>query len=261
MSNGALAAIVVTLLICFGFPIALWVWLHKSAKRDGLSVAKAVLTGALGFFVPQLVIRATLLMLFGEKLYSAMGESMALYGLFLALTAGLFETAGRLLVFKFLLPKQYAWKTGLAAGIGHGGCESMLLIGMTYVNNLMIAMILRSGDASALAPEVRDVMLAVPPTDFLAAGVERLSTICFHVALSVLLLWFLRGGRTWAGFGAVTLLHTAVDYGAIMMQQAGGSVWMIEGALLAVAAVSVWFALSSKRLFGPGAAPTAAHTI
>ena len=58
------------------------------------------------------------------------------YCFVLALTAALFEVVARFGVAK-ILQKNINCEQGVAAGFGHGGIEAIVLIGMTYVNNLL----------------------------------------------------------------------------------------------------------------------------
>ena len=60
-------------------------------------------------------------------------------------TAGLFEETGRLVVMLLLLKAFHRLADGLAFGLGHGGLEAMLLVGLTYVSNLVLAVLMNTG--------------------------------------------------------------------------------------------------------------------
>lgn len=84
-------------------------------------------------------------------------------------------------------------------GVGHGGIEAILLVGLTCVSNLIIAGMINSGQIPMLLSisGVDDTtyqlamaqLMAVsttPSWQFLMAGVERISAIIFHISASYL---------------------------------------------------------------------------
>lgn len=78
---------VMSLLIIFGFPLALVIWFYKKEKISLI----AVLVGALVFLVNQLLVRIPLLnLLANTEIYRQMAENMVFIAFFLAFTAGLF---------------------------------------------------------------------------------------------------------------------------------------------------------------------------
>ena len=172
-------------------------------------------------------------------------DNTYLYVFLLALTAGLFETAGRLVVLKVALGKRLSFTTGLAAGAGHGAMESIGLIGLTYVNNLVISVMINAGFLSMMIPDeklaesVRQALTGTAPDLFLAAGLERVFTMVFHIAMSVLLCYFIMKRQSARGFGLVLFLHFAVDFAISLMQVQGLSTWVIEGAVFVVALLAL----------------------
>ena len=92
----------------------------------------------------------------------------------------------------------------------------------------------------AMADSIRKLLLETPPVNYLMAGLERILTMVFHIALSVLLAWFIYRKRSVAGFFVVTALHFSVDFAAVMLSQNGVSIWAIEGALLVIACASLF---------------------
>jgi uncharacterized membrane protein YhfC len=108
----------VSLILCFGFPIALVIYFVKQKK----STLKVFFIGILGFFVPQIMIRIPLLAFLGtQDWFIAFAQNTLPYIIALAFTAGLFETFGRFFVFKLMLKKHRSHGDGMMAGLGHGG--------------------------------------------------------------------------------------------------------------------------------------------
>ncbi len=160
-----------------------------------------------------------------------------LYVLFLALTAALFEELGRYLVMRLFLKKQLSVSDGISFGIGHGGIEAILLVGLNYV----VSLIIYGTVAFASAPE----------SYILAAGVERISAMMMQIAFSLMVMLSIK--RKKAGWLLLALLlHTAVDFlSLISMQFASAldfSVWFVEAGLLFVAILLGWFVLYEYKL-------------
>ncbi len=67
----------------------------------------------------------------------------------LALVAGLFpgvfEETGRLIAFKTVLRKRKNRETSISYGIGHGGFEVILILGLTYIQYIAYAVMLNTG--------------------------------------------------------------------------------------------------------------------
>lgn len=184
-------------------------------------------------------------------------EQPILYVLILALTAGLFETTGRLIVLKFALAKRLSFMTGLAAGAGHGGIESIAIVGMTYINNLIISIFINTGRLTdiipnnpVLAESIRKSLVDTSPNLFLMAGFERVFTMMFQIALSVLLTLFIMKKQVVRGFLLITLLHFATDFFVGILQVNGASYLIIEGLVMVIALTSIFLVFKLRTLFG-----------
>ncbi|MBD5383577.1 MAG: YhfC family intramembrane metalloprotease, partial [Ruminococcaceae bacterium] len=57
-----------------------------------------------------------------------------------ALAAGIFEETGRFVAYKTLMKKRYATKNAVYMGIGHGGCEAIVLVGINFISYAFIAL-------------------------------------------------------------------------------------------------------------------------
>ena len=248
----------VTLAICIFLPVVL---LLVFRKKMGKGVTSAFLAGALGFFVPQAVIRIPALS--GLSLLSGFGDFVQnhfwLYAALLALSAGLFETVGRLVVFKTVLKNRTTYNAALCAGLGHGGIEALYLVGLTYVNNLILSFMINSGSAynvltqqglaSDQANQLITTMTQTSPTIFYMAGFERVFTIGFQIGLSMLLAYGITRNQTTKFFGVVLLLHTTVDFVVIAVQNAGWSIYLVELFVAVVGIIAVYFVVRVKFRF------------
>jgi uncharacterized membrane protein YhfC len=258
VSTAAILAMFVTLAICIFLPVVLLLVIRK---KMGKGVTSAFLAGALGFFVPQAVIRIPALQ--GLSLLDGFGDFVLnhfwTYAVLLALSAGLFETIGRLVVFKTVLKNRTTYNAALCAGLGHGGIEAIYLVGLTYVNNLVLSFMINSGSAydvltgqglaSDQANQLITTMTQTSPTIFYMAGFERVFTIGFQAGLSMLLAYGITNNQTAKYFGAVLLLHTAVDFMVIAIQNAGWSLYVVEAFVAIIGLIAVIFVIRVRSGF------------
>lgn len=255
VSAVSILAMVITLLICFGVPAALFLYMYQ---KERIHIV-AVLVGALVFLVSQVFIRIPILgVLSNMNWYQRMAANLFIFALFLGLTAGIFEEVGRYLGFRFLLKRHLSWKNGVAFGIGHGGIEAIVLVGLTYVNNLILSAFINLGLFDRLivpqigremADEIVHVLIHTPAYMYLFAGLERINAIFFHVALSLVVLMALTRNRLDFVLCAV-LLHAAVNMLAVLIPDP----LLVQLYLLAIGVVSVVFIILSRRLFPSTAA-------
>ena len=255
------AACVITLLISFVLPIVVLIGFALKNKKQG--IVSAWLLGAAGFFVTQILIRLPVLtVLQSQTWFVAFAQNNPfIYAFGLAFTAGLFELAGRFAVAK-LMEKKLTWKRSLAAGLGHGGIEAILLIGMTYVNNLIYIAMINSGFFDTLITQtaelgvdigqlvlIRTQLVDMAPAIFLLAGFERLLAMTGHIAMSVLVCYGVAHKKV--GICALLCLgiHTLMDLTAgISLVLPQNIAYPVIYALLSVmAAVSVVILTNIRR--------------
>ncbi|MFO7941661.1 MAG: YhfC family glutamic-type intramembrane protease, partial [Bacillota bacterium] len=219
----------------------------------------AVLVGALTFVFSQLVLRVPLLdILSTQSAYESLRANSFLYILFLSLTAGIFEEGGRYLAFRHFLRGRWSWRDGIAFGIGHGGIEAFLLVGLTYVANLIYSFSINAGNymellGAELPPEaaemIRDQLVNLPASTFAAAGFERLFSIALHIALSLMVLVGVSEGKRQYLLYAV-LIHAAANFGTSILASLDINVWLPEAFLALVAAASVWYIFAIEPRLG-----------
>ena len=194
----------VTLGICLILPIGGLIFCAQKHKGEG--IVSAWMVGALGFFVPQVLIRLPILTVLSANagFLNWTQKHLLLYTLGLALTAGLFELAGRC-AGAGLLRKHLTFPRALAAGLGHGGIEAILLIGLTYINNLVYLVLLQSGGFDALVAQaaaagadttqLTAAAAALKSTSaglFLLAGLERVLTMVCQSCMTTMVFYGFR---------------------------------------------------------------------
>lgn len=224
VSGLSLIAMVVTLLICTIAPIVAWI--IYAVKNKGKGVWLAWLIGAAGFFVMQIVIRTPILSLLSlsPEFVKFANDYYIVYVLILAFTAALFEIVARF-VGAIILKKKQCYEVAVGAGLGHGGIEAIFLVGMTYVNNILYSIMINSGtfdamvdataqmgvDVTALV-DVKKALIETSSATFLLAGYERILTMILHVAMTVLVFYFVSKKKSFVGILLCLLMHTVIDF-------------------------------------------------
>ena len=222
-------SVCVTLFISLILPMILYI--VYGVKNKGKGIWSAWLLGAAGFFVFQIVIRIPILNILSRKegFLSFATEHYVLYCLLLAFTAALFEVVGRYAVAK-IMSKNLTYERSIAAGLGHGGIEAMLIIGMTYINNLVYIVMINTGtfdgvveqtaalgvDTSSLVT-IKETLISSGAGIFLLAGYERVLTMIAHVALSLLVCYFVSKKKDRMGILICLLCHCVMDFIAPMV--------------------------------------------
>lgn len=232
----SIVAMCITLLITLVMPLALYVVYGLRKKKDVIWIAGAL--GAAGFGILQLDIRIPLLNKVSTlpAFMEWASEHYLLYFLLLAFTAGLFEVVGRYVTAKMICfikknRNELTYDIGIAAGIGHGGIEAILLVGMTYINNLLFAFMVNTGtwdatlrEIEVIAEEMGDLsiyqtyaaipqqLIETPWYLYLAAGYERILTIIAHIAMTLIVFYFVSKKKDILGIGICLLCHTLLDF-------------------------------------------------
>lgn len=252
-----------TLFVSLLLPLLAIALLAGRHRREGM--ISGWLLGVLGFFVPQMVIRTPILQLLSPNLLALSQAHPLFYTLGLALTAALFELAGRLAV-AGMLKNRLTYRRSLAAGMGHGGIEAILIVGLAYITNLYYISLIQSGEFDSLLPmlsqvegaaeqmeAMRQTLITTPAWLFLLAGVERLLTMVCHVALSLVVCFSLHRGNVLKGSLLCLAAHTLLDSAAGVtlfvdrgLSQAGAYA-IVYSVLTLMAALSAWTILTIRR--------------
>lgn len=223
VSVATILCICITLVVTLLGPVIAFLVYALRNRKQG--IVSAWFLGAAGFFVTQMLVRTTILSILSMQSWfvSFVENNYVIYALMLAFTAGLFEFAGRFATAK-IMEKNLTYKRGFAAGLGHGGIEAMLIVGMTYISNLIYVVMINTGtfdliveQTAALGADttslyqVQDALLNTAPATFLLGGYERILTIVCHVALTLIVVYFVKKQNVWRGAVICIGLHTMLD--------------------------------------------------
>ncbi len=245
VSSASMAGMVFSLAVSVLGPAILGILVWKKTKASGVSL----LAGCGIFIVFALILEQILHVAVLSSFSVILQNSLFLYALYGGLAAAAFEECGRLLAMKYLMKNRLDGGNALMYGVGHGGAEAILIMGITSVNNLASSMMINSGGIgqtlAQLEPELQAVtyeqlsaLWLTPAYQFYLGGVERIAAMALQLCLSVLVYKAVKTGRK-QYFGAAFLLHFLMDF-LMVIVAANLPVWAVEAVLLVFTAIVVW---------------------
>ena len=228
MSTSTLSAILSVGILTISVPIlVLIVWCVKMKAK-----VLPALTGAIIF-----LIFACILEMFPHIFFLYMDNPVSriitatpiLYALYAGLVAGLFEETGRFVAFRFLQKKTSGKETAITYGIGHGGFESMSVVGFGFIQYFSIALMIHNGSINSLlssttGDELTSLQSIVSLISSMTVGtcaltvLERAYAFIFHIALSVIVYYAVQKPEKKWLFPVAILLHTGLDIFAGLYQ-------------------------------------------
>ena len=236
----------ITLIISIGLPVALCVLFRKKLHGKLLPV----LIGAVTFVLFALVLESGAhRLILSSAVGGAIQGSTVLLALYGGIMVALFEEGGRFIAMKLGMKKTLSRENALMYGVGHGGIEAVVIVGLSYISNIAASFMINSGsltaalsalDAAAAEAAVQQVsaLWTTEPYLFLMSGVERLSAIALHLGMSYLVYRAVKYGEKrffFISFG----VHFAVDAAAVLMSAAAPTI-VLELVMLAAAAALIY---------------------
>lgn len=191
-------------------------------------------------------------------------DNVIAYCVYGALAAGIFEETGRFVAYKTLMGKHYSTKNAVLMGLGHGGCEAIMLLGITLITYLILALAANLMGIDKLLEQTAggnpDVMQtakaqldSIREYNFasMAMGLfERVIAMIFHVCMSVFVYKAVtKKGMLWL-FPTAVVLHALLDFPAVLYQvNVITSVFVVYAVMTVFVAVVVFVTVAmSKKL-------------
>lgn len=240
------------LVIWLAVPAAIAIW-WKVKKKEPMTT---ILLGAATFLLFALVLEKPIqnVLLFpaqmGLKEHAVsrfVGARPVLWALLVGLFPGVFEETGRLVTYQTVLKKRRHRETSISHGIGHGGFEVLLMMGLTYFQNIVYAIMINTGtfqllmdQVAAQAPEQLETgyaiasQLAVFSFGSLGIGiVERVFAVAFHVGASILVFYACKDRKKFWLYPLAILVHTLMDAfaGLTMVHVIDPPLWVLEAVI------------------------------
>ena len=230
-------------------------------KYSGSSFISALI-GAATFVVFALVLEQVL-HFFMLPLVTGSTVAYVIYG---TLAAGVFEETGRFVACKTLMKKRSDNANAVMMGLGHGGIEAIILVGMSVASMLVMGIMVNSMgfdgfvQSTGLTDEAQiellkaqvDSVAAFSVSQCLVSVIERIIAMTLHVCMSVIVMKAASvKGKIWL-FPAAILLHAIFDVPAALGQRKViPNVWIVEICLAVIAAVMVLIALKASKIKQP----------
>lgn len=247
-----IAVMFITLLICLALPIGLCIFWKIKTKAK----LSAFFWGCGTFFLFALVLEQFMHLAVMAITGNLLQENIWFLAIYGGLAAGLFEETGRFLAMRFCMSKSLEKQNAIMYGIGHGGIEAILITGVTYISNLATSFMINTVGLDSLLTGVDETTAAaayaqiaqlwtLSPTDFLMAGLERISAVMLHIALSWLIYRAVKERRT--GFYVLAVgIHFLVDAVTVLLAQII-PVAALECTLLILTAALLGFAIRNYK--------------
>lgn len=225
VSTASIIAMVFTLLICIVIPIAACI--IAVLKWKGKVKISSFFIGAATFILFAMILERILHAVVLGTTGTLLTDKIWLYAIYGGLAAGLFEETGRFLAMKFCMRNTLNRENAILYGIGHGGIEAILIVGLTYVNNLIYSLLINSGSLTSLLSaydaatqqtvlQQLTVLGTTPSYLFYMAGMERINAMLLHVVLSYLIYLAVKNRKT--GLYVLSIfLHALLDTVIILL--------------------------------------------
>lgn len=229
-------AFIIVTIIAFAMPLSLVIFWRNKTKTNFL----VFLIGALCFMLFANFLESilhTYLLALNPTTTAFINGNPIIFALYAGLAAGLFEECGRLFGFKVLLKKfDQTKEMSIAYGIGHGGIECLLTLGVTYLLYSLALLGVSFGDetvTNSLLVSINSIDLTILPI----AVIERILAMCLHIGLSILVYKSTTDKKYFYLFFVAILIHMIADIPAGLYQ--GGLLTSLIAVELITAVIAI----------------------
>jgi len=223
ISTLSIAFMVISAILSIGLPIFLFIVFYKKYNAKFIPM----ILGIVGFIVFALILESSIhLIVFGKFALKEKPLIYIIYGIFMA---GVFEETARFISFNILKRKYNGIGTGLAYGVGHGGIEAVLIVGLAMINNIIFSIIVNNGNIETITGALQgkaleqintqiSVLQTTSPHLFLIGGIERIFALSIQISLSIIVFYSVYGKNKLWLYPFSILLHAIIDIPATAMQ-------------------------------------------
>lgn len=258
VSPGALVALGLVGLACLLGPLAVQFFRARGRPWLWASFAFGVLTFAVSQLFTRIPLVTGLLPVLPE--WQAVLANAVLSAVILGFSAGLFEETGRLIVMGMFFKNRRTHADGVSFGLGHGGLEAAVLVGLGMLSMAVLGLIVQSGGWDSIvagAPPqaveaLRQQLGRLTAVGALLGGVERVTAVILHIALSLLILLGISRGRGVLAWLVAIVVHGGVNTAAVLaLTVAGLPAVAVEAGLVVVAIGLLVWIVWIRRAFEP----------
>ena len=246
VSTASIICMGIQILIAVGLPISLLIIFRKKTKAQLVWTLIGMCTFVLFALILESIFHRVMIDIFGESLTG----NVWVYGIYGGIAAGVFEETGRYLAMKFLDKGNLNKQNSIMYGIGHGGVESIIIVGLAGISNIITSFLINAGameaslavldeTSKATTLATLNTLIETKSYMFLLGGIERISAITLHVCLSYMVYRAVKDKKI-SLFIIAIAIHALVDAGTVIISQYLGSV-ALEGILfVAMIALAVY---------------------
>lgn len=200
------------------------------------------------FAVSQLLLRMPLISVLSLQPWYAEFATGTAGLIALALSAGLFEESARLIGAKCILKEHRKKSDVIGFGLGHGFCEAILLVGLSYASYLMLIPLINSGSFETMMKgTVPDEQLQLIMTTFeqlsapmiILGIIERASAVMFHITATALIFTGVRRKKSALFWLYAILAHTFFNLVAVLIP----NIYIAEAVLLILGIAGIYLTI------------------
>jgi uncharacterized membrane protein YhfC len=215
----------ISAIVSIGLPITLFIVFYKKYNAKVVPM----MLGVAGFVLFAMILESIVHLNVIDRF--ALKEKPLIYIIYAIFMAGVFEETARFISFKILRKKYNGIETGLSYGVGHGGAEAILLVGLSLISAIVFCVMINTGNIEIITGKLQGQTLermnaqlttltTTSPYLFLVGGLERVFAIIVHLSLSVIVFYSVYGcGKNkFLLYPLAIVLHAMIDVPAAAMQ-------------------------------------------
>jgi len=213
------------ILFGFGLPIALMYLMNKKLKAKFSSFY----LGCIVYFVAVFILESLVNNAVFKDSGDVLNNNVVLFALYAGAAAAVFEEVGRFIAFRFFMKDRLNVENGIMYGIGHGGLEAILILGLNGVNTLITSIMVNNGTLEksfesmdeAMIKETYDAVAALWTTQawvYYVGVIERIFAVLFHIALSIIVYKAVKSKHSEIVAHAM-IIHFIMDFATVVFSK------------------------------------------
>lgn len=221
-SNESLTGMVIVALICTAVPF-IFLGYYRSKKKVNIKVSSFFIGMAVYFLFAQIgewLFNIILFYGFSLSVFLTRTDHPVYYALYGAVVAGVFEETGKYFGLKKWMQSRPGKENAFLFGVGHGSFEMVAYGSSLFMGNIIIALMVNSfgidgylekvritGVEASQQTEIIQQLMAIPPSENIAAGIERILALILQASLTIFVFLSLNHEKLKYLFPIAVILH------------------------------------------------------
>lgn len=214
ISTGVIVSTWICAILCFLIPIGSFVLLQLRRQKVGMSF----LWGVLLYLGASFLVRNLLMNMFLPAFpwFGSVASRPWAYALLFGTVTGVLDECVRaVILFNFVKPDRRRFIDGAAMGIGQGGTQAIIMVGIGLFANIFAFGAVNSGSylelEAAAAEEILSSALSISAGSTWIVTAEQVLATVTQAAYSLIILCGMHEGKPAAGFFAALGIHVAYE--------------------------------------------------